>query len=67
MTRAWRELCWLFSESSVLHRVLSTLQRRAGETRDMNEQWLSSSLHNQAITFNRKRLKLQAFRKKARY
>ena len=51
MTRAWREPCQPSSGSSGLRRGSCTLQQRAGETRDVGEQCLSSSLHNQFITF----------------
>ena len=54
MTQAWRELCELSSGFSELHRGSGILQQRAGETRDVGEQCLSSSLHNQFITFYRK-------------
>ena len=55
-TRAWRELCRLSSEFSGLHRGSGILLPRAGETRAGSEQCLSSSLHNQFITFYRKTL-----------
>ena len=52
--RAWREPCLPSSESSELHRESGTPQRRAGGTRGVNGQCLSSSLHNRFITFYRK-------------
>tara|TARA_B100001564_G_C20264527_1_gene500858 strand:- start:296 stop:583 length:288 start_codon:yes stop_codon:yes gene_type:complete len=54
MTQAWRELCELSSGFSELHRGSGTLQQQAGETRGVNGRCLSSSLHNQFITFYRK-------------
>ena len=53
-TRAWRGPCRLSSESSGLHHGSSIPRLRAGGTRDANGLCLSSSLHNQFITFYRK-------------
>ena len=63
-TRVWRGPCLPSSESFELHRESGTPQRRAGETRDVNGRYLSSSLHNRFITFIAKRLQYQAFQPK---
>ena len=56
MIRAWRGLCLLSSEFSVLHHGLGTLRRRLEGIRVVSGQCLSSSLHNHLITFYRKTL-----------
>ena len=53
-TRVLRGLCRPSSESFALLRGSGTPQLRAVETRDVNGRCLSSSLHNQFITFYRK-------------
>lgn len=50
-TRAWRGLCQLSSIFFVPHLESDIPRLRAGETQVGSELCLSSSLHNQIITF----------------
>ena len=63
-TRAWREPCRLFSESSGLHHGSDIPPLRAGEIRDVNERCLSSSLHNQFITLSQNACNIKRFNQK---